>query len=257
MVVKEVYFFNKNLPGLNPLNIGHEKCEPGYACGPEIRGNYWFHYIISGHGTLVIDTNVYHPKPGQAFIIPRGRKTFFQADTNDPWEYIWFGFNGDRAKQLDELKSPVIDIDYSYFSDIFDCKYYPNMEAEFLAGKLYIIFAQLFKRQYPGNYITAVKEYISEHYSQTIRIGQIADIIGINRKYLAGLFKKETGQTMQDFLMQVRMNKATAIINNHHYSVTKTAEMVGYTDIYAFSKNFKKFFGCSPSAYVKKTKKEL
>lgn len=67
---------------------------------------------------------------------------------------------------------------------------------------------------------------------------------------MSRLFKESTGQSMRDFLISLRMNKARGLIINHHYSVKLAASMVGYDDTYAFSKLFKKQFGHSPSYYV-------
>lgn len=132
-----------------------------------------------------------------------------------------------------------------------DCS--PNMEADYLAGKLFMIFARILINQYPGNYIKFVKEYISTYYSQAVRVHEMADILGLNPNYLSSLFKSETGQTIRDSLMEIRMNKAMGIINNQHYNVTTIASMVGYTDVYAFSKHFKKRFGHSPKYFIDKS----
>lgn len=252
-MIKEVFFQNKNFKDLNPLGVGCERCPAGYSCGPEVRHNYWIHYIISGRGIYETESKTYNLTGGQAFIIPQGKKIFFRADDEQPWEYTWIGFNGEYAEKLDRLKSPILNIDYSYFEDLLSCQNYPNMEADFLAGKLFMIFSHIFTRQYPGNYIKFVTDYISSYYSQSVRVHEIADILGLNPNYLSSLFKSETGQTIRDYLMSIRMNKAMAIINNQHYNVTTVASMVGYSDIYAFSKHFKKRFGHSPKYFINKT----
>lgn len=252
-MIQEVFFQDKHFKDLNPLSTGYERCAAGYSCGPEIRHNYWIQYIVSGCGTYEMESKCYNLKSGQAFIIPPSKKCFFRADDEHPWEYTWIGFNGEYAKQLDRLKSPIINIDYSYFQDLLECRNYPNMEADYLAGKLFMIFARILINQYPGNYIKFVKEYISTYYSQAVRVHEMADILGLNPNYLSSLFKSETGQTIRDSLMEIRMNKAMGIINNQHYNVTTIASMVGYTDVYAFSKHFKKRFGHSPKYFIDKS----
>lgn len=127
------------------------------------------------------------------------------------------------------------------------------MEADFLAGKLFMIFSQIFTKPYPGSYIKFVKDYLSTYYSQAVRVHEMADVLGLNPNYLSTLFKAETGQTNRDSLMEIRMNKAMGIINNQHYNVTTVAAMVGYTDIYAFSKHLKKRFGHSPKYFIDKS----
>ena len=169
--------------------------------------------------------------------------------------YPPLGFDGECAKKLTTLKSTVVNLDYSYFEDLLECRNFPGMEAEFVAGKLFAIFAQIFTNQYPGHYIKFVTEYLSSYYPENVRVGEIARILGLNPNYLSTLFKSETGKTIRNSLMEIRMNKAMAIINNQHYSVTKTASMVGYSDIYSFSKHFKRYFGHSPKYYLDKSEK--
>lgn len=251
-MIKEVFFQNKHFKDLNPLGVGYESCTPGYSCGPETRHNYWIHYVVSGCGIFKSDTKKYNLKGGQAFIISPGKKCFFKADDENPWEYTWIGFDGEYAKTLEQLKSPIINMDYSYFKDLLHCSNYPNMEADFLLSKLFMIFSQIFTRRYPGNYVKFVREYISSYYSQPVRVHEIADILGLNPNYLSSLYKSETGRTIRESLMNIRMEKAMGVINNQHYNVTTVASMVGYSDIYAFSKHFKKRFGHSPKYFINK-----
>lgn len=67
---------------------GYEKCEPRHNWGPALRSHYLFHYVISGNGTLRIQTNnqdkEYHIHGGQAFLIVPNKLIHYFADSNDP-----------------------------------------------------------------------------------------------------------------------------------------------------------------------------
>lgn len=71
--------------------------------------------------------------------------------------------------------------------------------------------------------------------------------------YLRKLFKKEVGVTPLEYLIRVRMKKAETILSamSGDYSVAEIARLCGYDDALYFSRVFKKYFGCSPSAFAK------
>ena len=112
-------------------------------------------------------------------------------------------------------------------------------------------------------YAKHAMEYITNHYNERLKINELADYIGVNRSYLASNFKKTFGCSPQEFLVNLRMEKAKVLLKKQDLSISEVANVVGYTDQLAFSKAFKKHFGSSPSTYkdeknclVVKTKKE-
>lgn len=99
-------------------------------------------------------------------------------------------------------------------------------------------------------------EYIKHHYNESVKIGDLADFIGVNRSYLTSSFKKTTGCSPQEFLVNLRMDKAKSLLKKTDLSINAVAGAVGYTDQLAFSKVFKKHCGKSPRMY-REEKSEL
>lgn len=91
--------------------------------------------------------------------------------------------------------------------------------------------------------------YINHHLAEPIRIEALAQIISLSEKYFISFFKKAMGTTPINYITQVKMKKALEYLNEQSYSVKEVASMVGYTDIYTFSKAFKKVYGVSPSKF--------
>ena len=87
------------------------------------------------------------------------------------------------------------------------------------------------------------------NYNQPLRIGDLADLIGINRCHLTNRFGKETNMPPAEFLMRLRMDKAESLLRETEFSITEIANMIGYTDALAFSKMFRKRHGVSPRQY--------
>lgn len=101
-------------------------------------------------------------------------------------------------------------------------------------------------------YLRNVIQYISQKYSEPIRIGEIAKHCGLDRSYLSKLFKNATDMTPQEYLLSFRMNKAKELLKDSSISVQNVAYSVGYNDPFSFSKFFKRETGLSPSEYRKK-----
>lgn len=74
----------------------------------------------------------------------------------------------------------------------------------------------------------------------------IAKDVNISEIYLRKLFIKHHNMPISKYLLSVRMNHAQHLILEG-YSVSETAFRSGYSDIYQFSRAYKKYFGFSPS----------
>jgi two-component system response regulator YesN len=94
-------------------------------------------------------------------------------------------------------------------------------------------------------------EYIHEHYSEEITLEELAEIVLISRNYLCFIFKKVTGETFNQYLTRVRIEKAKEMILEGKWLIYEIAEKVGYKNIPYFSTLFKKITGNTPSALVK------
>ena len=76
---------------------GYEACQPFHSYGPAVRPNYVIHYIISGKGIFTIGNRTYRLTAGQGFFLMPNVRTYYEADADDPWTYLWIGFDGEKA----------------------------------------------------------------------------------------------------------------------------------------------------------------
>ena len=68
--------------------------------------------------------------------------------------------------------------------------------------------------------------------------------------YICKIFKQEMGESPINYLIRIRMEKArNLLLQEEGYSVKEIACLVGYEDIYQFSKLFKKYYGVAPSYF--------
>lgn len=101
------------------------------------------------------------------------------------------------------------------------------------------------------------KEYMDIHFNEEITMEQLASIAELSPKYYMDIFKKTYGQSAMEYLTQVRMSKAKQLMLGSDRILKEVAHAVGYKDEFYFSRKFKKEFGLSPSAYIKKRKNKL
>lgn len=242
---------NKKYKDINPLIFGWENCSSGYAFGPYVRTYWLLHYVRSGTGTLAIHGNVYQVHPGEIFVIPPYEETYYQADAEDPWSYTWIGFSA-GIPLPSAFEQPVIFCPEAekLFRKMGDCAQYENGKNAFLCGCLWELIGTLSEQMAATNdYVIKAKSMIDSEYMTDLKIEKIAQSLSINRSYLFSIFKRQMGLSPNQYLIQVRMERAAELMTVYDKSVTLSALAVGYQDIYNFSKIFKRHFGVSPRNY--------
>ena len=90
--------------------------------------------------------------------------------------------------------------------------------------------------------------YITDNYAQPLAIATVADAVALNPVYFGALFKKETHMTFRDYLNTVRLNQAEDMLRARKYNVTEVAQSCGFSDVFYFSRLFKKYKGVPPSS---------
>lgn len=99
--------------------------------------------------------------------------------------------------------------------------------------------------------IEGIKEYINENYhNEELNIAGISNHFYINYSYLCYLFKREAGTTINEYIIEVRLNRAKALFDKGNVLVSDVSTKVGYSDANYFGKCFKKRYGISPSKYI-------
>ena len=113
------------------------------------------------------------------------------------------------------------------------------------------LFEKIEKKMKPegDGRILKVIDYIDNNYTENIDANLLAEICFLSRAQMFRLFKKETGETPIDYRNRLRIKKAQQLILDGECSVSEISEMLGFENIYYFSRIFKKYVGVSPSNY--------
>lgn len=95
-----------------------------------------------------------------------------------------------------------------------------------------------------------VKLIIEQRFSELLGIADLAQAVYLSPNYLSRVFKRETGQTVTDYLIEVRIEHAKIMLRSAlHLKTYEVGEQVGYPDPVYFTKLFKKVVGVTPKSY--------
>lgn len=97
--------------------------------------------------------------------------------------------------------------------------------------------------------------YVSQHYAEDITLDQVAQMVELSRTYVCGLFKKEMGVNLTNYIMNYRIDKAKELLRDTNLKSYEIAGRVGFFDESYFSRTFKKVTGQSPNSYKKGVRK--
>jgi len=256
MVIHTVIVTNKNYKELNPVQFGFAKCDKSHHYGPATRTHWLIHYVESGFGIFRINNKEYSVGPGEMFVIPPFVESYYEADSENPWSYIWIGFTTENTLPVelnDVVHSPHAAV---VFNAMKACEDLLNGRSSFLCSKLWKLFTLLLEdEKHNTSYVDKALDCIHSEYMYDLTIKEIAMRIGLDHSYFSSLFLKKMGISPKQYLLNYRMNIAISLMIEKGNSISVAAYSVGYTDVCNFSKVFKKHFGVSPREYVK-TKKE-
>ncbi|NOU71772.1 helix-turn-helix domain-containing protein [Paenibacillus sp. LMG 31458] len=104
------------------------------------------------------------------------------------------------------------------------------------------------------DWVTEAVEFFQLHYTEQLSIERVARMAGVHRSHFTLTFTQRMGLSPQQYVQQLRMDRAKQLLYDHSLTVSEISQSVGYPDLYAFSRAFKKHIGCSPSEYRSKDK---
>jgi transcriptional regulator GlxA family with amidase domain len=96
-----------------------------------------------------------------------------------------------------------------------------------------------------------VISYIEDHYDQSLRLAELAELAHMSPRHLLRTFREATGLTPTEYLLHRRAQKATALLQTGEMNVTEIAFAVGFTDSNYFSRQFRKITGRPPTSVRK------
>lgn len=99
--------------------------------------------------------------------------------------------------------------------------------------------------------VQGIQQYLEEHFNEHITLKTLESIFHVNASYLSVLFKQESGIGFNQYLKELRLNRAKTLVAQTEYPLAEVCERSGFSNYIHFSKMFKEYTGKSPSEFRK------
>ena len=94
-----------------------------------------------------------------------------------------------------------------------------------------------------------VRQYIDNHFKESIRLDDLAELAHINKYYLSHAFQREYGVSPISYLLSRRIQESCYLLTTTNHSLSQIAEMLGFSSLSYFSQSFRRSRNVSPLEY--------
>ncbi len=91
--------------------------------------------------------------------------------------------------------------------------------------------------------------YIHEHVTEPLKVADIAAFSGFSPNYIARIFKKETGQSIRDYIRTARINEAKTLLHYSSLSLAEISQQLAFSSQSFFTATFHQMTGMTPLEY--------
>lgn len=235
--------------------------------------------VTGGRGGFVIGKEPQPVHPGQVFITSPGEWHSFGNGENESVEYceITFECKTRAGKVLTRPFHEVLSawtgkecprLSWAEAGPALDLLMRQETErlvrvgfsqepdyALFLLESLARIFLGLYTHLYRrrtaarSDPLREVHDYLHKHYREPFSLARLAELSGFTPNYVSRGFKARFGTTPLFYQQGLRMQAAADLLRTTQHPLKQIAEIVGFEDVYFFSKTFRKVHGRPPGQY--------
>jgi AraC-like DNA-binding protein len=240
---------------LSPLYV--ERYRALHREGALTAHNHWeISCAVLGKGFLDGE-RVYEVSDNTIFLIPPGYSHLEKS--NSLLDCIWVGLQGSALKILENKLYKLKD--QAATENLIRLWRRAQQKNSLIGMELdgiLLEFFGAFKRltnsveQVQDNSMETLLEYLNKNFHKPIQIKEMAEHLCCSEGHLQRTFKQFTGKTPLEYLKHIRMNNALRLIQESTISIHEIAFLTGFNDPFYFSRQFKRFWKRSPSAFREK-----
>lgn len=247
------------------LYAGSQSCLPLHSW-EGVRDHLVLHLVTGGSGRFYAGRRRLELGPHSLFVIRPLQHVFYQASEQTPWSYRWVGFDGMHALELVENiglteKRPVLTLsNATQVARLLEetartlASHRPTSQMR-AVGLLYQTLAAVYEgttsgtstRTTAAELVAEAQAFMNQNFQREIGVADVTRHIGIDRSHFSRVFRSHTGESMQEFLIRVRMERAHRLLRETGLPVKAVAGSVGYVSYHSFVRRFAGYFGKPPS----------
>ncbi|MCL2355838.1 MAG: AraC family transcriptional regulator [Defluviitaleaceae bacterium] len=219
-------------------------------------------YVIAGQAVYTVNRKKIFASEGDVLCIPKGSER--SAVSNAPAKFECFAANFNLfAPTGEDVAVPLpLHSHVGIHNDLIS--HYSKLSEDFLArspgytmrakARLMLVLQRFMEMlvyevdtyRFDPRVKQAIR-FITEHYAEQLKISEVAAAVSLNPVYFGTLFRRETRMTFRDYLNTIRINQAEDMLRAGKWNVTEVAAHCGFSDVFYFSRLFKKYKGIPPS----------
>lgn len=243
---------------------------------------------LQGRGTTYVDNRKYSYSAGDLQVMPAGVPHLSMAEKGIPTEWFWISFEPLRIlkncgifhySMLEEMTNKsycgifhpweypqLADLIYKFRDVPLDQGAESDLACAFLAGQLLQECARIGNVDYTEKPLTSnsVKVmpavlHIRQNYAdkELMREELVAATCNMSTSHFRAVFKRETGLTVRDFIIQTRLVAAAHLLKNTDSNIMEIALESGFGQVSCFNRSFLKVFGQTPTVFRKKSRTQV
>ena len=219
------------------------------------RNLYIIHYVLDGEGYY----NGKIVKKNEGFLIKPMKEAKYYPNERNPWKYFWISFHGPAADEICQNHIMTDDADvFSYDFLTYITELIPKLFSSESSLNELCALAHFYDiiskhkgevRSDKNRYVEGAKSFINLNFHSQISVTELARAQKISDRYLYNLFIKHEGISPKQYMTNVRIENARALLSSSDSSISEVAASVGFPDVLTFSRFFKNALGLSPRCY--------
>ena len=92
--------------------------------------------------------------------------------------------------------------------------------------------------------------YMEQNITKTVTLKELMEYSGTNRTAIENIFRENLGRGAVEYFLILKIELAKKYLREDNYNITQISEILGYSSIHYFSRQFKKITGMTPTEYL-------
>ena len=113
---------------------------------------------------------------------------------------------------------------------------------------------KLHRGRHPTKLATDAANYVRQHLSEPVSTEKMAEAFYLSRPYLSAKFRRDTGMTLTDFILNEKTEEAKRLLRWSDKSASAIGAYLGFSSHGHFIRVFKKYAGLTPNEYREKSR---